>query len=197
MLTRPPPCLRLFRQPPSDSGDWKQAEFVIDDARHCPPVIPRLPLAVGKLWTALYQPFTATSLTRSGSETSRYRYRWTQVSVCLCVYRVRRQPLLALMRREFKTFPYLRIWTVSIGYSGFRTFACFETPKCGTFATWTFAMTRTEKQTCRHSKVGPFGETRCISSCANISSFKYRGNVGCFGINTEASNRWEIHWRVI
>jgi len=33
MLTRPPPCLRLFQQPRgTDSGDWKQAEFVIGDA---------------------------------------------------------------------------------------------------------------------------------------------------------------------
>lgn len=129
MLTRPPPCLRLFRQPPSDSGDWKQAEFVIGDAPYCPPVIPRLPPAVGKLRTALYQPFTAMSLTRPGSETSRYRY--TRVYV----YSVRWEPLLALVRREFKTFPYLRIWTVGIGYSGSRTFARFKTAKCGTLAT--------------------------------------------------------------
>lgn len=74
LLTRPSPCLRLFRQPPSDSGDWKQAEFVIGDAPHCPPVIPRLPPAVGKLRTVLYQPFTATFLIWPVSETSRYRY---------------------------------------------------------------------------------------------------------------------------
>ncbi|KYM98440.1 hypothetical protein ALC62_10796, partial [Cyphomyrmex costatus] len=57
-----------------DSGDWKQAEFVIGDAPHCPTVIPRLPPAVGKLRTVLYQPFTTTFLIQPVSETSRYRY---------------------------------------------------------------------------------------------------------------------------
>ena len=90
MLTRPPPCLRLFQQPPSDFGDWKQAEFVIGDAPHCPTVIPRLPPAVGKLRTVLYQPFTATFLIQPVSETSRYRY-----TCYIGLYQVRREPTLA------------------------------------------------------------------------------------------------------
>ena len=90
MLTRPPPCLRLFQQPPSDFGDWKQAEFVIGDAPHCPTVIPRLPPAVGKLRTVLYQPFTATFLIQPVSETSRYRY-----TCYIGLYQVRREPALA------------------------------------------------------------------------------------------------------
>lgn len=62
---------------------------------------------IGKLWTVLYQPFTATFLGQTRLwKTSRYRYSQ--------VYRVRRAVLYAAPARwEFKTFPYLRIWTVS------------------------------------------------------------------------------------
>lgn len=108
MLTRPSPCLRLFRQPPSDSGDWKQAEFVIGNTPHCPPVIPRLPPAVGKLRTVLYQPFTATFLIQPVSETSRYRY--TQY---IGLYRVYSLSLVRNARRRGYTvhiFRYEQYW---------------------------------------------------------------------------------------
>lgn len=60
---------------------------------------------IGKLWTVLYQPFTATFLGQTRLwKTSRYRYSQ--------VYRVRRA-VSASARWELKTFPYLRIWTVS------------------------------------------------------------------------------------
>lgn len=123
MLTRPSPCLRLFQQPPSGSGDWKQAEFVIGDAPHCPPVIPRLPPAVGKLRTVLYQPFTATFLIQPVSETSRYRY--TSISGYIGLYR--RKPVLAFAGiqdgNSRRSILFISEDMNSIGYSESWTFA--------------------------------------------------------------------------
>lgn len=74
MLTRPPPCLRLFQQPRSDSGDWKRAEV-----RHRR----RTPLSVGHPSSSPYCRQTSgrpvSTLHRNVphpvrlSETSRYR----------------------------------------------------------------------------------------------------------------------------
>lgn len=124
MLTRPSPCLRLFQQPPSDSGDWKQAEFVIGNTPHCPPVIPRLPPSVGKLRTVLYQPFTATFLIQPVSEISRYRY----TGISGYIGYIRRVPALAFAQ-ECKTqgaILFISEDMNSIGYSESWTFGYFE-----------------------------------------------------------------------
>lgn len=107
LLTRPSPLFAAVSSNPRERLRGSKAEFVIDDAPHCPLVIPRLPPTVGKLQTVLYQPFTATFLAQARRrETSRYRYTR--------VYQIRGAVYLpaASARREFKTFPYLRIWTV-------------------------------------------------------------------------------------